>query len=203
MRRIAVFIDGFNVYHALDEREEWHKYKWLDFSKLVHLFASRNDVFEGIYYFTALATWMPDKMARHRILIRALELKGVNVVYGEFKKRDRFCVNCKTWYKSHEEKQTDVNIAIHLFRLAVEDRYDTALIMSGDGDLIPAIKAFRASFPAKQVGVLIPFARNADELKLNCDFHRKVKRMHLEQSLFPDEIDLGDGQKLVRPVNWT
>jgi uncharacterized LabA/DUF88 family protein len=203
MKRVAIFIDGYNVYHAVDKRKEWHKFKWLDFSKLVRLFISKNDIVEAIYYFTALATWMPDKMARHRILIRALELKGIEVVYGEFKKRDKFCSNCKTWYKSHEEKQTDVNIAIHLFKLAIEDRYDRALIMSGDGDLIPAIKAFRTTFPAKQVGLLIPFARNADDLKLNCDFYQKVKRTHLEQSIFPDEIDLGSGQKLVRPASWT
>ena len=34
MMRIAVFIDGFNVYHALQEKPQWHRYKWLDYDAM-------------------------------------------------------------------------------------------------------------------------------------------------------------------------
>jgi len=200
MNKTVILIDGYNVYHALDQQPEWHKYKWLDFVKLVSLFLSTNDVISGVYYFTALATWLPDKMTRHKILIKALELRGATIVYGNFKGKDRYCPNCKTWY---EEKRTDVNIAIHLYRLAIEDIFDTAMIVSADSDLVPAIQAFKRTFPAKRVGVLFPFGRSSFELKNECDFHRKIKRNHLNQSIFPDEIDLGNGQKLVRPTTWT
>ena len=141
-------------------------------------------------------------MTRHKLFIKALELKNIKVVYEEFRSKDRFCSLCKKTYKVHEEKQTDVNIAIHLFRLAIEDRFDTALIISGDSDLIPSIKAVRSAFPTKKMVVIIPFGRRAEELKQICDRHMKIKLKHLDSSMFEDEIDLGNGQKLTRPPTW-
>ncbi len=56
MSRIKVFIDGFNVYHALEHDAKYHKYKWLDYSKLASLFVRRQDQIVDVLYFTALAT---------------------------------------------------------------------------------------------------------------------------------------------------
>ena len=36
MNRVLFFIDGFNVYHALQEKPQYHKYKWLDYSALAN-----------------------------------------------------------------------------------------------------------------------------------------------------------------------
>jgi hypothetical protein len=41
MKRILFFVDGFNVYHALDEEPKYHKYKWLDYSTLARRFISK------------------------------------------------------------------------------------------------------------------------------------------------------------------
>ncbi len=92
-----------------------------------------------------------DKVKRHKIFIKAQELKGIRIIYGEFRKRDKHCRVCKNWYQTFEEKQTDVNIAIKLFELAIQDKYDKALIISGDSDLIPSIKAVKSTFPHKGV----------------------------------------------------
>ncbi|MBI1803243.1 MAG: NYN domain-containing protein [Ignavibacteriae bacterium] len=202
MNRVVFFVDGFNLYHSINDNPAYHKYKWLDIAKLARAFLTQQDRLEDIFYFTALTTWNSPKMARHKLFIKALELRNVKVVYGEFRSKDRFCSLCKKTYRVHEEKQTDVNIAIHLFRLAIEDRYDTALIISGDSDLLPSIKAVQLAFPTKKIGVIIPFGRRAEELKQVCDRHMKIKLHHLDSSMFPDEIDLGNGQKLHRPVTW-
>jgi len=202
MNRVVFFVDGFNLYHSIIDNPAYHKYKWLDISKLAALFLTKQDHIEDIIYFTALTTWNPPKMARHKHFIKALELRGLKVVYGEFRSKDRFCPLCKKNYKVHEEKQTDVNIAIHLFRLAIEDQYDTAMIISGDSDLIPSIAAVRSTFPTKKLVVIIPFGRRAEELKQVCDRYMKIKLKHLDQSMFEEEIDLGNGQKLSRPSTW-
>ena len=68
------------------------------------------------------------------MFIRAQEIKNVNIVYGEFKRKDKYCNLCKRTYHTYEEKQTDVNIAIQLFKLSIEDKYDKAIIISGDSD---------------------------------------------------------------------
>lgn len=202
MKRVVVFVDGFNLYHAIDMNSAWRIYKWLNLSKLAQLIVPKTEKIEEILYFTALATWLPDKMARHKIFIKAIELQGVTTVYGMFKVRDKFCSNCKTWYKAHEEKQTDVNIASQLFKLAVEDRFDKALVMSGDSDLVPAIKAVQTTFPTKEIGAVLPIGRKSEDLKHICDFYIRIKEKHLRDSRFPDDIDLGEGNVLPCPAPW-
>jgi hypothetical protein len=82
-------------------------------------------------------------------------LNGVKIIYGEFKKRDKFCRICKKTYQTFEEKQTDVNIAIQLFKLSIQEKYDKALIISGDSDLIPSIEAVKSTFPNKACSMFL------------------------------------------------
>jgi len=200
--RIIVLVDGFNLYHAIDNNPAYHKYKWLDLVTLAKRIIPNSYSIEDLYYFTSLMKWKPDKMSRHLIFIRALETTGVKVIYGEFKLKDRLCPKCKEEYQGHEEKQTDVNLAISLFSLAIENRYDTALVITGDSDIIPSIKAVRKMFPAKRIGVAIPIGREAEEIKNVASFYVRLKEKQFKTSLFPDEIDIGDGQKLVKPSTW-
>jgi uncharacterized LabA/DUF88 family protein len=180
MSRIAFLIDGFNLYHALDCRAKYRKYKWVSLSMLSQCFViNKSDSVAGIYYFTTLATWDAGKVACHRLFIKAQESEGVQVVYGEFKRKDRFCTLCKKWFRSVEEKQTDVNIAINLFRLAVSGVYDKAIIISVDTDLTPAVKAVQSTFPGKQIGVVLPIGRASEDFKQIADFHYKMKEKHL------------------------
>jgi uncharacterized LabA/DUF88 family protein len=201
LERVVFFIDGFNLYHSLDEKQSYHKYKWLNLRKLAECFVRPSDEINKIYYFTALALWNPRKVNKHKKLIKALELEGVKPVYGKFKMRDKKCPNCKTIFKKPEEKQTDVNIAIHLFKSALENEYDKAIIISGDSDLIPSVGAIKTSFPAKKIGVVIPINRRAKELIDICDFHTKLKEKHLASCIFPLEIDIGNSRKLSCPPN--
>ena len=202
MEKVIFFIDGFNLYHALDDNKKFYRYKWLDLSSLVQKFITKNDKIEEIYYFTALAIWSPDKMKRHKAFIKAQELSGTKIIYGEFKRRDKKCQICKRIYQTFEEKQTDVNIAIQLFKLSIQEKYDKAMIISGDSDLIPSIEAVKSIFPHKKIGVIIPIGRSAEQLKQTCDFHMKMKEKHLKGSMLPDVIDLGEGNKLERPQRW-
>jgi uncharacterized LabA/DUF88 family protein len=136
------------------------------------------------------------------LFIRAQEIKNVNIVYGEFKRKDKYCNLCKRTYHTYEEKQTDVNIAIQLFKLSIEDKYDKAIIISGDNDLIPSIIAVRNTFQNNRIGVLIPIGRQAEALKNTCDFHMKMKEKQLQSSRLENEIDLGNDKKLICPMEW-
>ena len=98
-------------------------------------------------------------------MISGLNHVGVKVILGEFKLKDKKCRSCHCLYKTYEEKQTDVNISIKLFQEAIYDNYDTAMIISGDSDLMPALKAVKQTFPSKQIGVIIPIGRCAESLK--------------------------------------
>jgi uncharacterized LabA/DUF88 family protein len=204
MNRVSFFIDGFNVFHSLDCQKSYHKYKWLDYSALAKCFITSKDTIADIYYFTAYAEWEPAKKVRHQLLIRALTMQGVKIVFGKFKLRDKKCRHCHKTYQTFEEKQTDVNISIKLFQCAYDDTFDTGILVTGDSDIVPAIKAVKESFPAKRIGLVIPIGRSAEEMKNACDFHMKMKEKHLTDSQFPDSIviDATKNITLNRPPNW-
>ena len=59
----------------------------------------------------------------------------------------------------------DVNIAVQLSTDAFDDRFDTALLISGDSDLTTPLRTVRAKFPAKRLIAVFPPGRQSFELK--------------------------------------
>ena len=201
MARVAAFVDGFNLFHALDANPDFHKFKWLNLSKLARSFVKQEDEIAAVFYFTAYATWAPQKVEKHKNYVRALELEGVKPVFGEFRRKDKKCPKCGKVYSTFEEKETDVNIALKLFQTAIADLYDTALIVSGDSDLIPALEAVKQTFPDKKIIVVIPIGRHAEALKQTAHAHMKLKVKHLQTCQFEDKIRK-DSLVLIRPPSW-
>lgn len=214
MARVSFFFDGFNIYHSLKDypkpgtsdpfnyKPKYHKYLWLDFYSLAERFVRKQDTISSVYYFTAYATWKPRAMQRHQLLTRALESRGVEIVHGKFKEKDRHCPKCSRYYQAHEEKQTDVNIAVRLLREAVCNSFDTAIVATNDTDIIPAIETVKDLYPTKKIGVLFPIDRWASELKAACHFWRKIQKKDLSKSQFPNPIILPGGVTLHKPLSW-
>lgn len=112
-KRVISFIDGFNLYHALDNLER-PELKWLNLMTLCQMFLkSYSEELVGVFYFSAYADHMPEPaQKRQKSYVRALELKGVKTILGHFKKKNRRCPDCHHRWIGHEEKETDVNIAL-------------------------------------------------------------------------------------------
>ncbi len=209
MAKIFFFVDGFNLYHALDyfdggpDHNRYCKYKWVSLKRLCSCYVrDKADVIAGIEYFSTLALWDSRKVERHKRFIKANETEGVVVNYGEFKRKSVECRLCSKTFFTFEEKQTDVNIAVRLFQLAFQDRYDKAIIVSGDTDLLPAVRAVRSTFPGKQIGLVIPIGRASEDFKKQVDFHYKMKESHLKLSLYDEKLTLSDGTVLTCPPSW-
>ena len=198
-KKISFFIDGFNLYHRLKQLPP--EVKWLDLRALCSLFIKKDEIIQDIYYFSAFAFWMPSKVKKHKIYIKALKSTGVKPIFGKFKKKEKYCNLCKRKYISHEEKQTDVNIAIQLQKEAFKNNFDTAFILSADSDLIPPIESIQQEFPLKKIGVLCPPFGLAKELKEVADFYIKIKTKNLKASLFPNKIIFGE-EELIVPKKW-
>lgn len=190
--RVSIFIDGFNLYHAIDDLNQPH-FKWLDLKKLSQHFAPAPDFnITNIYYFTAYATWRPETYHRHRIYVKALESKGVIPVFGKFKAKTKQCFNCRSKWKDHEEKQTDVNIALYMFLEGYKDSYDQLILVSADSDLAPAIRLIRGGLPKKRIRPIIPIGRRYSWDLVDAvggkKYVRRMKLYHLERSLLEKEI---------------
>lgn len=214
--RVAVFIDGFNLYHAIDDldrdpvskrhRNAKHYLKWLDLVSLSKaLIHPKNDVFTCAYYFSAYAGWIgEDAQDRHRDYVSALKSTGVIPVMGTFKKKPRNCPSCKHKWDGHEEKESDVNLAVYLVKLAYEDAFDKAVIFTADTDLAPAIRVVREAFPQKEIRVAIPEKRlnRSKALENAANGRIRLTEAHFARNLFPLEVNLVDGRRICRPKKY-
>ena len=139
-------------------------------------------------------------MARHRTYVRALEAIGVDVHLARFFDKNRKCPKCKHQWKGHEEKQTDVHLALKILSDAIVNHYERALIISRDSDLVPAARAVKELFPDKEVYVVAPpNAGHSTEMVNVCDGKHKIKTAHLDRCILPDEISDGSGSVIKIP----
>lgn len=205
MSRVACFIDGFNLYHVLHACHPAYC-KWTNYRKLAEHFVLPGDALADVYYFTAGAYWDEGKMERHAAFMKAQRHFGVKVVLGKFKEKYLTCKLCKRPYMSHEEKESDVNLAIHLLSLAYENKYDKAFIVSGDSDFVSAIKLVREKFPRLTIGVLVPFNPRkphiASHIRRSAHFARNIERKHLLSSRLPSVITLSNGETIKCPPDY-
>ena len=132
MKRVVFYIDGFNLFHALDENYNFHKYKWLNLDKLSRCFITSQYTLREVFYFTSYATWNRSKVQKHQLYIKALQTVDVQTILGRFKHQTKRCRLCRQTYSVPTEKQTDVNIAVKLFQDAINDLFDRAIIVSGE-----------------------------------------------------------------------
>jgi len=214
-KRISFLVDGFNVYHSLRQVEQvsGQRVKWLDLHKLLagYLSTIRGKLGERtelsrVYYFSALATHLTGTdrgvVNRHTTYISALESTGVSVVLSKFKVKDVVCPACRHRYKRHEEKETDVAIALKLVETFVRDEADAVVIVSGDSDLMPAVRTARSLFPEKKIGVAFPFNRHTTELEQAADFSWNIGQREIQRAQFPLDGRLADGTTIRKPHSW-
>ena len=196
----AFLIDGFNFYHSLEGLDK--RLRWFDYAAYCQHFMSGGDSLHSVSYFTALAYWRKESVARHRVFIEACTARGINVVLGKFKKKEAPCPHCKAQIIRHEEKATDVNIALSAYQLAAQHAVEQIILVTGDTDLIPAIRMIKADFPSVRVGVVFPRRRANEELACEAHFTHSTRENILYGFQLPDRVKKANGKNLTRPEAW-
>lgn len=112
-----------------------------------------------VNYFTARVRDDPDKQERQNTYLEALKEQGITIVYGHYQSNHVKCYRCGHIWSNPKEKMTDVNISTRLIVHAYRNLYDTALLISGDSDLIPPIRAVLDNFPEKRIVAAFPPGR--------------------------------------------
>lgn len=222
-RLATVFIDGFNLYHSIASNPRYRKYKWLDLWTMCERLLLPNDILTNVLYFSAYAYWNPEKVARHHIYTTVNEARGCTVVLGRFQEKTRYsnvsCGHpcfvsvpedqrpelCRKKYISHEEKLTDVNIAVNIIKTCVQGACDVVYLLSGDNDLVPALETAKELCPNIRIRVILPPNAKAKRLMGICDekkFHFiRIREKHLQSCQLPDNITIS-GQTFTRPESW-
>jgi uncharacterized LabA/DUF88 family protein len=210
-RRTIIYIDGFNLYFGLVQ-QGWRKYLWLN----VHAFGAailRSDErLMQVNYFTSEIMGPPDKLSRQRAYLAALRtVDGLTIHRGRYESEKVACYSCggfmgcakchKVWWDNNE-KMTDVKIATGLLVDAFQDRYDDAILVSGDADQKPAIDHVRRIFPDKRVYVCFPPSRKSYDLERSASGVITATEESFRKSQFPVVVTTAANRSVVRPGSW-
>lgn len=134
--RVAVYIDGNNFYKYLKSKEiDFPKGEKFDFSKFVDFLVGERKLVSKRYY-VGIARNIDNSFKSKQIVqgqqkfLSKIENEGFAIKRG------------RVMYDGGKirEKGTDVKIAVDLIIGAVDDIYDTTILVSSDTDIIPAIK---------------------------------------------------------------
>jgi uncharacterized LabA/DUF88 family protein len=199
MRRVIVYIDGFNLYHSIDDLKQPHL-KWLDVWALAESLLRKDETLKAVKYFSAFATWMPNRFARHRAYTDALMARGVILHMAQFKEKPRSCHSCGARWIGHEEKETDVQIAVHMVADALKGDVDRLIAITADTDIAPAIRMIASSSPKCEVFVAAPPKRFGKCRSLKPKLELTPGR--LSKCLLPKEIITGDAKVIKRPPSY-
>ena len=209
MERVAVYIDGFNLYYGLKSKRKgwrgskWPCYYWLDVRRLSNKLLEQNQRLEIVRYFTARVRNNPGKVRRQNTYLDALAtLPDVRIHEGYFLGKNQKCANCGATYLSYEEKTTDVNIAVELLCDAQDDIFDTAIIVSADGDLVGPVEAVLKRHSDKKIIVAFPPDRHSANLEAVASDHRKIEEREVSGSQFLNRVRSNAGYRLRKPPEW-
>jgi uncharacterized LabA/DUF88 family protein len=207
--KTIIYVDGFNLYYGAVKGTP---YKWLDILKLCQFLLPKNQIVK-IKYFTALVSARPsdpDQPNRQLLYLRALRtIPGLEIIYGHFLEHEimmpvanplpgnpKYVRVIKT-----EEKGSDVNIATHMINDGYQGRYQVAVILSNDSDLVEPIRIVRQELKLP-VGVLNPIpAHPSHELSKVATFMKPIRKGVLSASQFQDSLKDTTGE-FFKPRTW-
>ena len=205
MQRVAVYIDGLNLYYGLKSKG-WRRYYWLDVQRLSENMMRTRQRLQFVRYFTA--NFLPDdndpgQVERQDAYMDALSsLPKVRIHYGFHLSRTITCPHCGADIIRYEEKMTDVNIAVALLEDANNDLFDAAILISADSDLTRPIEDVRQKFANKRVRVAFPPKRHSLHLSEVATASFAISRKLIAQSQLPDPVAKPDGYPVHKPARW-
>ena len=228
LRSTGVYVDGYNLFYG---RLRGTPYKWLDLVGLFESILHAQDPSQPLAllrYFSApaLARFATNGTASvaaqqdyHRALVR-MHAGRLSVRLGShscdrsgtpiprfvkgvpYDRKDRV----RVW--KIEEKQTDVNIALAMYRDACARRFSQLVLCSNDSDVAPVLEAIREDFPSMTLGVVVPRPPSAAGRVASPDL---AKWAHwARHHILDDELALSQlpalihtGRKPIRrPLHW-
>jgi len=215
-KRVALFVDGFNLYHSVKDFGD-PKLKWLSLWDLgERILLSQSEFLVSVDFFSAYAhhlkTRRPGIVGRHRRYVRALESTGVRVHMAQFKRKPFRCFLCQGSADRYEEKQTDVNLSLAIVAGAFRQAFDVAYVLTADTDISPALRLVRdfssqGTIPkVEAVAVIPPVApgkkRLVAELQNSADRSIKLTLADIESSRLPDIIHASSGSTIHVPDEY-
>ena len=175
--RVAIYIDGSNLYYKLKDLEI-KNITYFDYSGLSKWLARDREVISKRYYIGVVKAKESDIRGQQ---LRKSQIKLFNHLtspsQGFVIKRGYLMKNDGVYH----EKGVDVKIAVDLLVGAYEDIYDTAIVLSSDTDLIPAIQK------VNHLGKKIEYIGFSHRPSLALQKYSTLSRLLIEEEIKPFE----------------
>jgi len=196
--KVSFYVDGYNLFHGLDKAfPDSKKYlKWLNIYKMFqNEFMNKMDSeLVNVFYFSALPSHLSqDTLDTHNAYKLALENSGVKYIGGKFKLKTKThkCPNCNkvAVYQEHEEKESDVNLALYILR----DAYEKIRVLTPPLGINASGKAYMPNWDLLE-------ACNQTRISSHGQKIRKpliIKEIHCSNNLFPEKIIAPDGKMII------
>ena len=126
------FIDNANIYHGQADNN-WR----IDWEKFTRFLEEKGEVWQT--YFFASETDPPSDGATAFYQFLKENLRWEVVLYPLGKRTQR-CNDCGHEHTSYAEKGVDVGLATKMLMLAVNQAYETAILVSGDRDYVETVQ---------------------------------------------------------------
>lgn len=201
--RGAFYVDGFNLYHAINDLSQPHL-KWVNLWRLAELVARGHaKTIEKVVFCTAYFPGDHGKRVRHERYVAAQTLAGVESRFGHTTKEPMSCGTCRHRWDAPREKETDINVALAVFDDAYQNVFDVAFMVTADTDQAATLRAMRSRFPDKRMITVAPPGRDpAKHLRALSYATIRLTAAHLDQCVFPPVV-MRDGMRTVqRPAEY-
>ena len=144
-RRAAFYVDGFNLYHPINQMGDANHLKWISLWRLGELICNRGgQKLERVVFCTAVVKIERDaaKHDRHVRFKAAQEALGVLSVPGHYVPEPIEQDGVPTGAVKWTEKQTDLNVSLSLLFDGLDNKYDDAFLLSADTDQVATARVF-------------------------------------------------------------
>ena len=202
--RGAVYIDAFNLYHAIDDQgAQFNHLKWSNLWLLAETISKGHaNPIVKVCWCTAYRRGDTGKKARHRFYVSALEICGVTTLFGHETQEPQSCPGCGEMWETPREKATDINLALSVYEDALDDVYDVAFIVTADTDQAATLAFVKRRFPNKKMVIATPPWRALSKHLLHlADGKVQITERMLDDCVLPQLVS--NGQKAInRPQEY-
>src|ERR671924_654672 len=184
--KVAIFIDGNNLFHAA----RFHNID-IDYNRLLRVLLGDGRLFRAFFY-----TGVDAGAERQQGFLLWMRRNGFRVVQKEL----------KTFYDGSRKANLDVEIAVDMLSLA--GRYDTAVLVSGDEDFVYAVNAvaykgcrvevagFRSNTAPKLIDVadyFIDLGEIADKVRKEPTHSGRLYERYIQEEVAPANFASSNG----------
>jgi len=182
---------------------------WDNISEILH-FSCQSQIFFTQRTFSKVSAGLPQ--SAWKIIPRNWNYWRVFWCYGRLVSKTQKTVDrndkVKAW--KLEEKQTDVNIALHMYRDVSKGHTEQVILVSNDSDLAPALQAIREDFPDARLGAVMPIMKRTQSksrppnanIKKYTDWTRShINESELSSSQLPEKIPTNK-KPIFKPDYW-